>query len=59
VKLLCALARDESGATLVEYAVLLAFFGLFAIVGLTVVSNAISNLLTFVAGALTGGQTSS
>ena len=51
--------RDETGATLVEYALLLAFFGLFAIAALTTLSSAISNLLIFVGGALTGGQTSS
>ncbi|HZO94078.1 MAG TPA: Flp family type IVb pilin [Candidatus Baltobacteraceae bacterium] len=51
--------RDESGATLVEYALLLAFFGLFAIAALTTLSSAINSLLIFVGGALTGGQTGS
>ena len=53
------LLRDEQGASMVEYALLLAFFGLFAIAALTTLSSAISGLLTFVGGALTGGQTSS
>ncbi len=59
MSLLRDLARDENGATLVEYALLLAFFGLFAIASMTLLSNAISGILTYVAGALTGGQTSS
>jgi len=50
---------DEGGATMVEYALLLAFFALFAIAALTTLSSAINNLLVFVGGALTGGQTSS
>jgi Flp pilus assembly pilin Flp len=59
VNVLGDLLRDEQGASMVEYALLLAFFGLFAIAALTTLSSAISGLLTFVGGALTGGQTSS
>jgi|GEM_PF-2891849 len=57
--LLRELAHDENGATMVEYALLLAFFGLFAIAAMTLLSGALNGLLTYVAGALTGGQTSS
>ena len=41
-----ALLRDERGAAMTEYALILAFLGITAIAALTTLSGAITNALT-------------
>lgn len=45
-------AGDEEGAGMVEYALLVVFIALVAIVGIALAGNAISNLFSDVAGSL-------
>ena len=52
-----ALLRDDSGATLFEYCIVLALVAVVAIAGLTTASTAISSSLVNIAAALTKGQT--
>ena len=52
-----ALLRDEQGATLYEYCLLLALVAVVAITGLNTMSAAISTGLVNMAQALTKGQT--
>ena len=54
-----ALLRDEQGATLYEYCLLLALVAVVAITGLNTMSAAISSWLVSMAAALTKGQTGS
>jgi pilus assembly protein Flp/PilA len=49
------MAEDESGASLVEYGLLLALVAVVAIVGLRVLGIDINNLFNGIAGALGGG----
>lgn len=54
-----ALLRDESGATLFEYCLILALVAVVAIAGLNTMANVISSSLQNMANALTRGQTGS
>lgn len=51
-----ALLRDEEGATMPEYALLVALIAVIAIVGATALGNAVNGKLTTVAGNVTNGQ---
>ena len=51
-----AMLMDEQGAALVEYALVLAFFALGAIAGLTLVSGAVNNVLKTTAQQLSNNQ---
>jgi Flp pilus assembly pilin Flp len=52
-----ALLRDEQGATLYEYCLILALVAVVAITGLNTMSSVISSSLVNMAQALTKGQT--
>jgi Flp pilus assembly pilin Flp len=52
-----ALLRDDEGATLYEYCLLLALVAVVAITGLNTMSGVISSSLVNMAQALTKGQT--
>ena len=52
-----ALLRDDDGATLYEYSIILALVAIVCIGGLTTMSSAISSWLDAMAKALTKGQT--
>jgi Flp pilus assembly pilin Flp len=52
-----ALLRDEQGATLYEYCLILALVAVVAITGLNTMSGVISSSLVNMAQALTRGQT--
>jgi pilus assembly protein Flp/PilA len=47
-----AAVRDEDGQTYVEYALLIAFIAIIALVAVKVLGNSISSLFASVAGAL-------
>ena len=51
-----AMLKDEQGAALVEYALVLAFFALGAIAGLTLVSGAVNKVLSSTAQQLSNNQ---
>ena len=51
-----AMLKDEQGAALVEYALVLAFFALGAILGLKAVSGAVNNVLNSTAQQLSNNQ---
>lgn len=51
-----AMLMDEQGAALVEYALVLGFFALAAIAGLTLVSGAINGVLNTLAQQLSKTQ---
>ena len=48
--------RDEEGQDLVEYAMLLAFIALIAIVGVKTLGTTVNTFFSNVATALTGGS---
>ncbi|MEA2720570.1 MAG: Flp/Fap pilin component [Candidatus Eremiobacteraeota bacterium] len=52
-----ALLRDDEGATLYEYCLILALVAVVAITGLNTMSGVISSSLVNMAQALTKGQT--
>ena len=52
-----ALLRDDEGATLYEYCLILALVAVVAITGLNTMSGVISSSLVNMAQALTRGQT--
>jgi pilus assembly protein Flp/PilA len=52
VKLLSGPAAREEGQTYVEYALLIAFIAIVALVAVKVLGNSISSLFSSVAGAL-------
>jgi pilus assembly protein Flp/PilA len=47
-----SMLRDESGATMVEYGLLLAFVAVVALVGVKLVGTGLNTLFTNVAGSL-------
>lgn len=49
---LIAMIRDEEGATMVEYGLLVALIALVAIVGVTLLGTNLSGLFTTVAGSV-------
>lgn len=51
-----ALFRDEEGATMPEYALLVALVAVIAIVGATALGNAVNTKFSTVAGNVTNGQ---
>jgi Flp pilus assembly pilin Flp len=59
MKVLLALLRDERGAAMVEYALMLALIAGAAIVGLSGIAQALSGKLINLAASLTAGQTGS
>jgi pilus assembly protein Flp/PilA len=54
-----AMLRDENGATLVEYALVLALVAVAAIIGLRAVYDAVSATLNNVSSNLTASQSGS
>ena len=54
-----AMLRDESAATLVEYALVLSLIAVVAIAGLNLVYNAVAATLNNVSGSLTAAQSGS
>ena len=51
-KMLAGFARDESGATAVEYALIAGFLSIAIIAGATTLGNKLSSSFTFVSGKL-------
>jgi pilus assembly protein Flp/PilA len=49
---LIAMIRDEEGATMVEYGLLVALIALVAIVGVTLLGTNLNNLFSTVAGSV-------
>jgi pilus assembly protein Flp/PilA len=49
---LVAMIRDEEGATMVEYGLLVALIALVAIVGVTLLGTNLNNLFSTVAGSV-------
>jgi pilus assembly protein Flp/PilA len=45
-----SMIRDEEGATMVEYGLLVAFIALVAVVGVKVLGSSLSNMFSTVAG---------
>jgi pilus assembly protein Flp/PilA len=53
-KLVARFAKDESGATAIEYGLIAALIGIAIMVGSSLVGNAINNLFTSIANKLNG-----
>ena len=53
-KLVARFAKDESGATAIEYGLIAALIGIAIMVGSSLVGNALNNLFTRIAGKLNG-----
>jgi pilus assembly protein Flp/PilA len=53
-KLVARFAKDESGATAIEYGLIAALIGIAIMVGSSLVGNAINNLFTRIANKLNG-----
>ena len=51
-KLLVRFAKDESGATAIEYGLIAALIGIAIMVGSSLVGNALNNLFRRIAGKL-------
>jgi len=53
IAMILAFLRDESGATLVEYGLIIALISLTAIVALTLIGTNVQNTFTAISNALT------
>lgn len=51
-KLVARFAKDESGATAIEYGLIAALIGVAIMVGSSLVGNALNNLFTRISGKL-------
>lgn len=56
IRVLSRLFQDESGVTLVEYAMVLSLLSIGMIIGLTALANAIGNNMTNASSSLTNLQ---
>lgn len=56
-KLFARFAKDESGATAIEYGLIAALIGLAIVAGATLLGNALNNQFTFIATTLKNTQT--
>ena len=57
MKLLKRFFNDEEGATLVEYALLIAFIALVAVFGVNALGDQINDFFTAIGNALSGAAT--
>ena len=55
--LVARFAKDESGATAIEYGLIAALIGIAIMVGSSLVGNALNNLFTRIGGKLNGSAT--
>lgn len=56
-KILARFAKDESGATAIEYGLIAALIGLAIVVGATALGNGLNEQFTKIAGCLTSPST--